>query len=413
MNVHRLPGIPVAQITRGAGKELRARMAAGPVELRVGTEVATGWKPLRLAVATIEPPGPGDAPYVLLGGHIDGWHHGATDEAASNAAMLALALAFHEVRDRLRHGLVVAWWPGHSNARYAGSTWYADEFFTDLRTRGLAYMNIEGVGQTGAKRFGASASEAFRDFAAQVVRETQGAEISPSRPGRNSDQAFNGVGLPLIQFNHARLAEDGGYWWWHTPEDTYDKIDPDVLKTDTDIYAEALVEMLAGAQYPVSVVAQVEALTEAVAARDETAGGTLRLGEHLGDRLGRLREEAARVDEMAAAGEAEPIAQIAVLRPLHRVMYVPLNNYHPDPGITLGPLPGLAPGRILAQEESGSDRRGFAAPVLARERNRLIEAVDEALFMAQWVTLIEDLGQLREIVEQVVEQEDRREGEER
>jgi len=38
------------------------------------------------------------------------------------AAMLVLALALHEVRDRLRHGLRVAWWPGHSNARYAGST---------------------------------------------------------------------------------------------------------------------------------------------------------------------------------------------------------------------------------------------------------------------------------------------------
>ncbi len=413
MNHHRLPEVPVAQITRSAGEALRARMADGPVELRVETEVATGWKTLRLAVATIEPAGGGDAPFVLLGGHIDGWHHGATDEAASNAAMLVLALAFHEVRDRLRHGLRVAWWPGHSNARYAGSTWYADEFFTDLRARGLAYMNIDGVGQTGAKRFGASASEAFQDFAARVVRETQGAEISPSRPGRNSDQAFNGVGLPLIQFNHTRLAEDGGYWWWHTPEDTYDKIDPGVLKTDTDLHAEALVEMLAGRVYPVSVAAQVEALAEAVAAREEEAGGGLRLREHLGDRLGRLREAAARVDGLAASGEEGPLAQIAVLRPLHRVMYVPLNDHHPDPGITLGPLPGLAAGRILADDGAGIDRRGFAAPVLARERNRLIEAVDEALFMAQWVTVFKDLYDIRAVVEDLVEQERQREREDR
>ena len=242
--------MPVAQIARGAGDELRARMAAGPVELRVETEVVTGWKPLRLAVATIEPTGTDSAPYVLLGGHIDGWYHGATDEAASNAAMLALALAFHDVRDQLRHGLVVAWWPGHSNARYAGSTWFADEFFTDLRTRGLAYMNIDGVGQMEAKRFGASASEAFQPFAARVVEETQGEAISPSRPGRNSDQAFNGVGLPLIQFNHTRLAEDGGYWWWHTPDDTYDKIDAGMSSrpTRTSMYADALAEMLAGSE---------------------------------------------------------------------------------------------------------------------------------------------------------------------
>jgi len=170
--------------------------------------------------------------------------------------------------------------------------------------------------------------------------------------------------------------------------------------------------MLAGPVYPVSVAAQVEALAEAVAAREEAAGGGLRLGEHLGDRLGRLREAAARVDRMAAAGEEGPLAQIAVLRPLHRVMYVPLNDYHPDPGITLGPLPGLAAGRILADDGAGIDRRGFAAPAIARERNRLIEAVDEALFIAQWVTLIEDMDQIRAVVEDLVEKERPREKEE-
>ena len=415
MNHHRLPRVPAAQITRGAGEELRARMAAGPVELRVETEVATAWKPLRLAVATIEPAGEEDAPFVLLGGHIDGWHHGATDEAASNAAMLSLALAFHNVRDRLRHGLVVAWWPGHSNARYAGSTWYADEFFTDLRTRGLAYMNIDGVGQVGAARFGATASEAFRDFAARVVMDAEGAEISPSRPGRNSDQAFNGIGLPLLQFNHSRLAEDGGYWWWHTPDDTFDKIDGEVLKTDTDLYADALAEMLAGEQYPVSLSAQVEALAEAIDAREAASAGTLQLEEHLGDRMEDLRDAVARLEELVASGDARPLDQIAALRPLHRVMYVPLNNYHPDPGITLGPLPGLAPARILAAEGANDDRRGFTAPILARERNRLIEAIDDAIFVGTWATLMEDLAEMRDVVEAFEaflqrQQEDEQEG---
>ncbi len=387
MNHHRLPRIPVAQIMRSAGEELRARMADGPVELRVETEVATGWKPMRLAVARIEPAGEAAtrgpegeaAPYVLLGGHIDGWHHGATDEAASNAAMLALALAFHSVRDRLQHGLVVAWWPGHSNARYAGSTWFADEFFAELRSRGLAYMNIDGVGQTGATRFGATASEALQPFARRVVRDAEGAEIAPGRPGRNSDQSFNGIGLPLLQFNHTRPAEDGGYWWWHTPDDTFDKIDGEVLKTDTDLYARALAEMLAGDRHPASAAAQVEALAGAIVAREAQAGGALELQAHLGGRMERLRQVAARLDAQADSGRIEPREIVAFLRPLHRAMYVPLNRYHPDPGVALGPLPGLAPAAILAGEAPGSDRRGFALPVLVRERNRLVEAVDEAI----------------------------------
>ncbi len=399
MNHHRLPRIPVAQIMRSAGEDLRARMAAGPVRLRVETEVATGWKPMRLLVATIEPAETVGAPYVVLGGHIDGWHYGATDEAASNAVMLALALAFHERRDRIRHGLVVAWWPGHSNARYAGSQWYADAFYNDLRDRGLAYMNIDGVGQIGAKVFGAAAPEAFHPFARRVVTQTQNAAISPSRPGRNSDQSFNGVGLPLLQFNHVRLAEDGGYWWWHTTEDTFDKIDAGVLKTDTDLYAHALAHLLSGAPFPLSLVAQVDALGEAIAVRDEEAGGALQLDRHLGQRLEQLREVAATLDERAAASQMGAVGQVAFLRPLHRVMYVPLNNYHPDPGITLGPLPGLAPGRILVDAPEGSDRRGFALPVLVRERNRIAEAMDEALVAGHTRTTLsrirEDIDALR------------------
>ena len=95
-----------------------------------------------------------------------------------------------------------------------------------------------------------------------------------------------------------------------------------------------------------------------------------------------LRAAAAEMDAQAAAGTVGAVDQIAFLRPLHRVMYVPLNDYHPDPGVGLGPLPGLAPARLLMDEEAGSDRRGFAVPVLVRERNRLVEAVDDALRVA-------------------------------
>ncbi|NIP83558.1 MAG: hypothetical protein GWM90_31765, partial [Gemmatimonadetes bacterium] len=60
-------------------------------------------------------------------------------------------------------------------------------------------------------------------------------DLRGSTPGRNSDQSFNGVGLPLLQFNHSRPGELGGYWWWHTPDDTYDKIDFDILRADAGL----------------------------------------------------------------------------------------------------------------------------------------------------------------------------------
>ena len=43
-----------------------------------------------------------------------------------------------------------------------------------------------------------------------------------------------------------------------------------------------------------------------------------------------------------------------------------------------GPLPGLAPTRILAEEEPGSERYRLAMATLVRERNRLLEAITES-----------------------------------
>jgi len=132
-----LPRIGSVAVSREAGAEIRRMLRSGAVRARIRTEVAAGFKTLRLPVATITSPRDPDG-FVLLGGHIDAWHHGGTDEGASNAAMLEIARIFHRHRDALERGLEVAWWPGHSNGRYAGSTWYADRFWTELRDGALA-----------------------------------------------------------------------------------------------------------------------------------------------------------------------------------------------------------------------------------------------------------------------------------
>jgi N-acetylated-alpha-linked acidic dipeptidase len=385
MSEHRLPTLPVAQIKKSDGDRLRAMMESGPATVRVSTEVDTGWKPLRLPVARVMPTDADDStPYVLLGGHIDGWYHGGTDEGASNAAMVEMTIQFHKRRDQMRRGLVVAWWPGHSNGRYAGSTWFSDTFYDELRTRGLVYMNIDGVGQIDSDRFGASVSPALSALAVETVQRLGGQEIRPGRPGRNSDQAFNGVGLPLLQFNHSRPNAMGGYWWWHTPDDTYDKIDFDILKADTELYVSAISEFVAGPTLPISIEDELSALMDALAQREEASGGALDLSEALGrasDLAGMLAGREIRTGERAARAQ-EHEALLNILRPIHRIMFVPGSDHHPDPGIYGRPLPGLEAAAVLAQSEPDSDRYRFAMAQLLRERNRILEALDEATHAA-------------------------------
>ena len=53
------------------------------------------------------------------------------------------ARVLHALRDRLKRSVRIAWWPGHSTGRYAGSTWYADTFADEMDEWCLAHLNID------------------------------------------------------------------------------------------------------------------------------------------------------------------------------------------------------------------------------------------------------------------------------
>ena len=383
-DAHRIPKLPVAEVKRSDGDAIRARLADGATRrVRMSAQTKQGWKTLRLVVARVAPgmDASTNAPYVLFGGHIDAWYHGATDEGASNATMLELARAFHAQRAQLRRGLVVAWWPGHSNGRYAGSTWFADHHFAELRDRAIAYVNVDGIGQMGAKTFTAATTVSLSALATDVVRTRTGvSDMRVSRPGRDSDQSFNGISLPLFQLNENRSAEDGGYWWWHTPDDTFDKIDFTVLKRDTDLYIDAIAALTAAPVPPIDAIAEVAALGTMLTERQAMSGGRLDLSvaiAHQARLLSLLREIQPRLTTKHSGGDAG-LTLVRILRPVHRVIYTLAGEYHPDPAVGFGPLPGLSGARSLAGPLSADDR-GFTETSLVRETNRIVDALDQAI----------------------------------
>jgi hypothetical protein len=259
-----------------------------------------------------------------------------------------------------------------------------DQHFDELRRRAVAYVNVEGLGQTGAQRFGASATASLSALAGSVVQEGVGESIGARYPGRNSDQSFNGVGLPLLQISHSRLSEDGGYWWWHTPEDTRDKVDPQVLEVDSDLYAAALSRLLAEPNLPVDLVATVERLGSILEERQKAAGDRFDLGEAIARQ--RALVDVVRDVESSLppeGDEAVDLARVDILRPLHRVLYTLLGAYHPDPATGQGDLPGLNPIGMLTSQGTDSDRYRFAEITLLRERARLLEALDQATASAE------------------------------
>ena len=73
------------------------------------------------------------------------------DNGSANAVMLEVARILSKYKKELRRGLRLAFWSGHSHGRYAGSTWYADNFWLDLEKNCVAHVNTDSAGAKGCE----------------------------------------------------------------------------------------------------------------------------------------------------------------------------------------------------------------------------------------------------------------------
>ena len=254
LNYHRIPTLPVAEIKRSDGDRLRAMLSRGPVELRMSTETRTGWKPLHLAI----------------GHHPRAHRRRPLRSGRWSPGCLAPRRDRQRRRQRGHAGdrpclpptpgptLREDWWWRGGPATAMVATPDPPGSWTTFRRTAPPGRGPRQLRRTGPDRRQALRSQCHRlavGVDPDVVAEEVGDSVRTSPPGRNSDQSFNGVGLPLLQLNHSRLAEDGGYWWWHTPDDTRDKVSAEVLKVDADLYVAALGRLLAAPVLPVSLSA--------------------------------------------------------------------------------------------------------------------------------------------------------------
>lgn len=397
--IDRLPSLPVISVNRDDGDRLRALLARHDrVQVRITTEVNTGWFPSKLPEVAI--PGTQEPDrFVLVGAHYCAWHEGITDNATGDACLLEMARVLWQHRAELRRGVRICWWPGHSHGRYAGSTWYADNFFADLSQGCIAYHNIDSPGVRGATHYVARHTTAeIEDFCQGVIGDLTGQRQPPvHRPSRAADQSFlaNGVAAfstyPFLPEDHPdRRPWTGGAanaWWWHTEYDTLDKADSDILALDTRISLTAVIRLCNADVLPLRPSGTVRELDATL--RDIQA----KAGEHLdlGPARAALADLAAAVADLEAA--LSPAANATLLRLgriLNPVVYSQGGRFVHDPAEwspimrpTGGAaLPALARAAGLPQL-AGRPEYGFLRAQLIRERNRVTEALREAAAAAR------------------------------
>jgi Peptidase family M28/PA domain len=375
-----LPRLAAVSVRTQEGDALKALAARGPVTVRLQTEVETGWRPIPTLTAEI---GGAEDRFVLLSGHVDSWHYGAMDNASANATMLEVGRIVGEHKGALRRGLRLAFWSGHSHARYGASAWYADAFFADLYDRCVCHVNAESTGGRGATDVSSpgNMAETWR-FAAGPIRDVTGQELTYRRLARNGDQSFEGVGIPSALAGLSSQPEGGLGWWWHTPEDTLDKIDPANLVRDTRVYLLTCWRLCTLPILPFDYAETAKELRDRLHLLQESANGRFDLTPLMAE-ADALHADVERLNAAVTAGndadvERLNVAIMAAGRALIPVNYTKAGPFEVDLALENPILPGLAAVADLAALDPASNEAGFLRTRLVRERNRVWHALATA-----------------------------------
>jgi hypothetical protein len=383
----RMPATVACTISDADGAALRLALAKSPaLQVTLHAQVDTGWRKTPLLVGDIDGPNGVESPFVLLSGHHDTWYYGVMDNGSANATMLEAARLLATRIKAWRRGLRICFWSGHSHGRYSGSAWYVDHHWGDLDRRCVAHVNVDSTGGTGAVLMGDNGVvSSLAELASAVTRAETGQNHAGKRPSRSSDQSFWGIGIPSMYGSVSHQPPDAKMrnplgWWWHTPHDLIDKIDPDFLVRDTRIVLHTLWRLLTDKVLPIDPAAELASLraelTAIAGSKSPPAMTTLITAvESAVAAAARLR--AARPADDAAC-EAINEALIRMSRALVPLDYTEGDRFDHDPALPQPPWPVLQGLRDLAAAEPGSDQAKFLGVSAARARNRLLHALEEA-----------------------------------
>ncbi len=388
----RKPVIPVAVVNNPDGQELiDLAKAGGTVTIR--TRLEEGWfkslVPVVNVPGTVEP-----EKFVLLAGHYDSWDVGVGDNATGDAALLEIARVLWHNRANLRRSVRIAWWPGHSTGRYAGSAWFADAFALDLDENCVAQVNCDSPGCRWADVYEnvACMSEATT-LCTDIVRDVAGLPFEGERPLRAGDYSFNNIGLSSFfmlsstmtvekrkQMNYYTVGGCGGNIAWHTENDLMDIADRDILIRDIKVYLAAVMAVANAPILPFDWRATTAEFTATLEKYRKAAGDDAHLLDQVSTELAGLGVQLEAFYAAVAAGKVEEARANSAIQQLSRIL-VPLNytrgpRFTHDPAL---PVPGLPAISVATELRShGPETIGFARTQLKRGANRTAAALRQA-----------------------------------
>lgn len=397
-NYQRQPRTPVISINRPDGEALIKQVESGPVEVTLFTELNEGWMPCPVIVADIKGNEDPDR-FVLVHGHYDSWDVGIGDNAVGDATLLELARVFHKHRDKLARSLRVAWWPGHSTGRYAGSTWFADTFGLDLARNCIAQVDIDSPGcRWATEYYDISWMTETADFCKQAIKDVTGKDSHGERPHQAGDYSFNNIGLSgffmllsaipkdkLKELDYYPVGGCGSNIAWHTENDTLEIADKDNLMRDLRVYVATLQRVINNALYPFDFRKLADEFNQTLTTYKNGVSGEVDFGpafdalKRLSAGLKALYAKGERLLDKSVNDPAVCAYNDAILE-LGRIL-IPINYtrqglFRTEPAVKIPPLPDLAPAAEYGK--TSGHLRHVTQTHLVRGVNRVTWAFESA-----------------------------------
>ncbi len=403
-NIDEVQTIPaIVHLTNRDGDSIRGLVKQGGVRARVTSVVETGWKDVGLLVAEIR----GEVEperFILVNAHVDTppFSPGVVDNASGDVAVLELARILQMNRERLRRSVRIAFWSAHEIGRYAGSTYFNDHFWHDLRYNCVASYNIDSPGAKGANTFRAAPISEVLEAALDSIKSATGIEVESLRwPTRAGDGSFWGTGVPHTSLTSSRPPEDydphvnysGGGWWWHTPHASMEHGDIEVLEMDVRVELNYIFKMVNCPVLPLNFVTYSEHILKILEDYQTKADGVrdqFNLDPVL-TRAEEFRDLARELEDMVKSipkkgNPSEPLRQelnhclLWVSRHINTVAHSDAGPTEQVSMETFGatPFPRIAEITRLAGMDPETPEFGFLRTKLIRQRN----AVEDGFYQA-------------------------------
>jgi hypothetical protein len=368
-----IPKISILSINKYDGKEIIEKAEKGSAA-HIITRNDDGWRKIPNLIAevkgAVEP-----EKFILLSGHVDSWEYGAMDNASANAVMMEVGRIL--AQSSLRRSLRIAFWSGHSHGRYAGSANYFDTHFRDIHDNCLLHVNIDSVGAIGADIVTeGNIMPLTKALAVQVIQKQTNQQFKGKPFGRSGDQSFWGAGVPsafmafsgqpidshsdsvdtqymINQFNNG--PESSGFgWWWHSNEDTMDKIDEMNLKRDASVFLEYIYRSCNDPLVPLDLEAGLRDFTEQLNRYKEKAKGHISLAS-IERSLSLLHTLVAEINTMRRGDLNESLitklnsSSHIISRVIVRLMQVGVSKFEPDLALPMPAIPLLSDINLLEE----------------------------------------------------------------